>query len=82
MANQAIIDRWERKARANFVGHKIVHARYMTDEEMEQFGWYSRPVILHLDNGTMIFPSMDDEGNDGGALFTGPEELGMPVIRN
>ena len=32
--------------------------------------WYKRPVCMLLDNGVWIYPSQDDEGNDGGALFT------------
>jgi len=48
----------------------------------EQMGWYSRPIVIHLDDGSMIFPSQDDEGNDGGALFgQGPDgkDLTFPV---
>jgi len=25
--------------------------------------------VIELDDGSQIFPSQDDEGNDGGALF-------------
>ena len=43
--------------------------------------WYKRPVALHLDNGVWVFPSQDDEGNDGGALFTTDEKQEcLPVL--
>jgi hypothetical protein len=60
---------WEKHATKNLVGKKIVMARYMSKEEAENMGWYSRPVVLQLNDGSIIFPSMDDEGNNGGALF-------------
>ena len=44
-------------------------------------GWYSRPVAFLLDNGVWIFPSADDEGNNGGALFTTDRNNSvLPVI--
>jgi hypothetical protein len=32
-------------------------------------GWARRPLVIELDDGTLMFASRDDEGNDGGALF-------------
>lgn len=73
---------WTDKAKEQFVGRKIVSARYMSKEEADEMGWYSRPVVLQLDDGNIIYPSQDDEGNDGGALFTNDEkEYVMPVLR-
>ena len=31
--------------------------------------WGNRPICLQLDDGSWIYPQMDDEGNDGGALY-------------
>jgi hypothetical protein len=50
-------------------GRTIASVRYMSKEEADGFYWDKRPLILHLDNGTMLIMSKDDEGNDGGALF-------------
>ena len=61
--------KWTLYAKNALVGRKIVRVRYLTAEEMEDMGWYSNPIVLELDNGTLVFPSADDEGNDGGALF-------------
>lgn len=49
-------------------GRKIIDVFYMDDEEMKEAMWYKRPIQLRLDNDTIITVSMDDEGNDGGAL--------------
>jgi hypothetical protein len=50
-------------------GRTIVNVRYMTLEEKELLNWLFRPVVLELDNGTILYPVEDDEGNDGGAVF-------------
>lgn len=51
------------------VGRKIIGTRQMTQSEIEAEGWYRGTTVLILDNGTLIYPSQDDEGNDSGALF-------------
>ena len=65
---------WTKKAKDNLVGCKIVKVEYMPDEELKEAMWYKSPLcmLLKRPNGTMfwMYPSMDDEGNDGGALFT------------
>ena len=71
---------WWEKAEKNFVGKKIVGVRYMSSKECEDMGWDSCPICLLLDDGTYIFPSRDDEGNDGGALFTNEDSKDCPVL--
>lgn len=64
------------------VGRKIVAISYLSHDEAAEIGWSKRPVVLHLDDGTAIFPMCDDEGNDGGALATGYDDLPtVPVMR-
>jgi hypothetical protein len=61
-------------------GHEIVAVRPMTDDEAERNFWHHdrrRPVVLELDNGTLVYPSQDPEGNGPGALFG--EVDGTPV---
>lgn len=73
---------WIKKAEKELLNRKIVAIRYMTSEEMETLGWYSKAIVLQLDNGHLIFPSQDDEGNDAGALFTTSDETPViPVMR-
>jgi hypothetical protein len=60
-------------------GRTIVHVRYLTEEEAED--WFGRPVVMFLDNGEYIIPIADDEGNDGGALATSYEDHSvLPVM--
>lgn len=70
--------RWTGEAKKLLVGRKIVSVRYMDAEEAEEMGWFSRPLAFELDNGVWLYASRDDEGNDGGALFTTDDK--MPVI--
>ncbi len=69
---------WETDISKLLVGKKIVAIRYMDKTEMENHGWSSGALLIQLDDGTIIYPSCDDEGNGAGALFTNSEE--MPTI--
>lgn len=74
---------WVGKLEEVLKGRTVLHVRYLNDKEMEMMGWYKRPIVFILDNGTICFPSMDDEGNDGGSLFyqeKGKELDVLPVI--
>ena len=64
-----LMDKWNKISQEVLLGRTIVEVRYLTDEEMEDIGWYSRPICFILDNGTYCTLSSDDEGNDGGVLF-------------
>ena len=58
--------------KGDIVGQKIKSIRAMTDAEMEREGWsthHGGATVLELVNGTQLFPSSDEEGNDAGALF-------------
>ena len=61
--------KWKKYGEKHLVGRKIVAVNYLQESDAKELGWYSRPILLELDDGTMVFPSKDDEGNDGGALF-------------
>jgi hypothetical protein len=63
------------------VNKRIVKVEYMTKKLAEEQGWYKRPIQILLNDGTWLTPSQDDEGNDGGALFTSDNDLPtIPVI--
>ncbi len=52
------------------VGKKIVSIRKLTKEELEAEGWNDYSAIaLVLDDGTLIYPSCDEEGNNPGQFF-------------
>ena len=74
-------EHWAKVAQAALVGRTIVGARYLTNEEAGRLGWRERSVVFELDNGHLVWPSMDDEGNGAGALFTTyPESDTLPVL--
>ena len=74
---------WNDFAKKNLVGKTIKSVRYMTKTEAKNMFWESRPLAIFFTDGSFIFPSMDDEGNDGGALFgktSNGEDIAFPVL--
>jgi hypothetical protein len=48
---------------------------------MDDLGWEQIPLVIFFNDGSYMFPSQDDEGNDGGSLFTSFKDLPtIPVI--
>ena len=76
MSNQITLEEIEQtkyKDTLGLIGRKITYIRWMTTQETEQLGYMgASPVIILLDDGTRLIPQMDDEGNDGGALYVLP----------
>ena len=66
---------WEQKITSLLVGQKIVAVRYQTEEEMNDFGWYAKGLLIDLDDETQLLVMQDDEGNGPGAIATSSEEL-------
>jgi hypothetical protein len=74
-------NRWLHDLKPILVDRTIKAIRYLTDAEVDQLGWMRSAIVLELDDGTAIWPSADDEGNDAGALFTTNESMPtIPVI--
>ena len=81
MSNKELTKQWTDKFQF-LVGSKIIKVDYMSNEEADDIGWSDRPIQIHLDNGAVLSPQRDDEGNDGGALFTGLQKESLaPVLR-
>jgi hypothetical protein len=73
---------WHDASTKFLVGKTIKFVRYMTEEEADDMGWHSKPLVIFFTDGSHLFSSADDEGNDGGALFTSDEDLPcIPVMR-
>lgn len=73
--------RWNYEAGKFLKGKTIKTIRYMTEQEQEDHMWSHRALIIFFTDGSYIYPSADDEGNDAGALFTSDDELPtIPVI--
>ena len=54
------------------VGHTIEQVRPLTDEECESFAWNFGSKIafaIILDDGSVLVPSQDPEGNGPGHIF-------------
>ena len=66
---------WQGKVAEKLVGRKIVSVQWMSREDADEMMWNSRPMCLVLDDGNVIFPMQDDEGNNGGAIATSWEDL-------
>ena len=78
MTDEQLKKQWSKDISANLVGRKIVKVRYMTQAEVNVCVWYNATVVLELDDGTMLYPMSDDEGNSAGAIATTNKDL--PVI--
>lgn len=63
-------------------GKTIKSVSYMTDKEIENWGWYKKAVVIQFTDGSLLIPQKDDEGNDGGALFFQDEKGNDDIIYN
>lgn len=56
----------------DLIGHKIINIRPMTLKEAGVEGWGYRhraTPVIELDNGLVLYPSRDEEGNGPGVIF-------------
>lgn len=73
--------REDKQLSKKLIGRTITKVKWLSpDESYKIFGWDFQPCEIHLDDGTILTPSADDEGNNAGALFTnlkGHETIGV-----
>lgn len=75
------IQKREEKCAKALVGKTIKEVRYLSDLEAAGLGWSSKALVLFFNDGSYIYASADDEGNNAGALFTSMDDLPIiPVI--
>ena len=70
-------------AEEHLKGRTIVTLRYLSVTSMLRMGWKKSALVIELDDGTLLIPSMDDEGNEAGAILgqkPDGEELCFPVV--
>jgi hypothetical protein len=73
--------KWEDRCSAKLVGKTIKSVRYLLTCEMKDLGWSKKSLVIYFTDGSYLFPSSDDEGNNAGALFTSFEGIeGIPTI--
>ncbi len=59
-------------------GKVVKEVRYLDEVEMSREGWMRKTVAVEFTDGTVLFASCDDEGNDSGALFVRKPD-GSPI---
>ena len=67
------------------IGQKIVGARQLKAGELEREGWdwvpqHQTPTCIVLENGTILYPMQDEEGNGPGVLAVSYTHLTLPTI--
>jgi hypothetical protein len=74
---------YEKEINQSLVGKTIKAVKWLdADSTYKLFGWDHQPCEIHLDDGTILTPSADDEGNGAGAIFTNIKDLQvLPVFR-
>ena len=64
------IRKWEVKCNDALAGKCIRYVWfYLNEEEQRELGCYRRHWSSSFDDGSAIYPSVDEEGNDARALF-------------
>ena len=72
-------NKWEKLVSKHLVGKKIVKIKWLSANETEEiYGWDQQPCEIYLDDGTILTPRSDDEGNESGAIGTNLVDL--PII--
>jgi hypothetical protein len=80
MAQNSLPAQWAEKLKP-LTGRTIVGVRYLDAGETVLLGIAHQPVCLQLDDGALLWPMADDEGNDAGVLFfqAGTKTSGLPT---
>ena len=77
---------WVKYAQEHLMGRTIVSVRYLSKEEAKGMYWTAQCLVITLNDGTVLFPSRDDEGNGAGTIFgrdgrNDDAELTFPVLQ-
>ena len=68
---------WSGVATKIFKGKIVDRIEYITDKDVEEMMWNSRAPVIVFTDGSWILASMDDEGNDAGAMFTSNKQMSV-----
>lgn len=66
--NKELTAHWANVATKLLKNRTIISVRYVTEEEVTDNYFAKRGLQIMLDNGVILYPMQDDEGNDFGAI--------------
>jgi len=69
MKKKETIKSIEKEVRERVSGRTIKAVSYLEADEKESLSWEESSIVLELDDGTLIFPSFNDDGLFAGPLF-------------
>lgn len=64
-----------KKAKKQMLGRTITNIRYMSEQECNNNMWDKRGVVIELDDGNILYPMCDEEGNNSGVIGTSYNNL-------
>jgi hypothetical protein len=83
MNEQELQNQWQKDCNAFLKGKTIKQTFYLPKKNADEMGWFSRPLVILFTDGSYMYAMSDDEGNDGGAMFTSSKDLPViPVLRD
>lgn len=72
---------WSKNATKAMKNLVVKQVRRMSQKELDDYGWRRSAPVIEFTNGLKIIASMDDEGNDAGALMSNLRDLPvLPII--
>jgi hypothetical protein len=71
---------WVDIARKVLKGRTIKAVNYISEKDADDNLLSNRGLMIMLDNGTMLYPMCDDEGNDFGAIHYTTKEGNSDVL--
>jgi hypothetical protein len=80
MTNIELQIKWTKKAQEILKGRTIKALGYISEKDADDSMYSKRGLMILLDNGTMIYPMSDDEGNDFGAIHYVTKEGANDVL--
>jgi len=76
---QAIEEKWNKEA-GKLVGKVVRAFSYLNKKELKKLDWYKKDCLcIEFTDGTVIFPSCDDEGNEAGFFGSRSKHKGLQL---
>ena len=65
------------KVKKQMLGRTITNIRFMSEQECDNNMWDKRGVVIELDDGNILYPMCDEEGNNSGVIATSYKDLNV-----